>query len=193
MSAQHLRPLVAFVVVAILGAVVFFNTMQAQTVLAAIRTGAATVAAGNPLLHEPLFVVEPGQRLTPDDEGEGRPGRGSPDRAEVTEGEGVAGSPSGNRRATAGTPGQDSGRPAGPPDGDGAEEARAPDAGPKAEPAQGQTGPQRPGVGGEGRRGEDGQGHDRGDHDADDRGEHRGHDRDRDRDDRGEDRPGHDR
>ena len=63
MSAQHLRPLFAFVVVAILGAVVFANSFRAQDVVDVIRGGGSNVLIGTPLLHEPLYVVEEGQRL----------------------------------------------------------------------------------------------------------------------------------
>jgi hypothetical protein len=63
LSAQHLRPLFAFVVVAIVGAVVFATSFRAQDVVDAIRGGASDVIAGTPLLHDPLYVVEDGQRL----------------------------------------------------------------------------------------------------------------------------------
>jgi hypothetical protein len=62
-SAQHLRPLFAFVVVAIVAGVVFGNALRAQDVVDAIRGGASNVLAGTPLMHEPLYVVEEGQRL----------------------------------------------------------------------------------------------------------------------------------
>ena len=62
-TGQHLRPLFAFVVVAIVGAVVFANAFRAQDVLDAIRGGASDVFAGTPLLHEPLYVVEPGEQI----------------------------------------------------------------------------------------------------------------------------------
>jgi hypothetical protein len=62
-SAQHLRPLFAFVVIAIVGAVVFTNALRAQDVVDAIRNGASDVIAGTPLLHDQLYVVEEGERL----------------------------------------------------------------------------------------------------------------------------------
>ena len=60
MSAQHLRPLFAFVVVAIVGGLVFANALRAQDVVDAIRNGTSNVLAG-PLL--PVYVVEEGMRL----------------------------------------------------------------------------------------------------------------------------------
>lgn len=63
MSAQHLRPLFAFVVVAIVGAVVFGNALRAQDVVNTIRNGTSSVLAGTPVLHEPLYVVEDGVTL----------------------------------------------------------------------------------------------------------------------------------
>jgi hypothetical protein len=62
-SAQHLRPLFAFVVVAIVGSVVFTNALRAQDVVDAIRNGASDVIAGTPLLHDQPYVVEEGERL----------------------------------------------------------------------------------------------------------------------------------
>jgi hypothetical protein len=62
-TGQHLRPLSAFVVVAIVAGVVFANALRAQDVVDAIRGGASDVLAGTSLLHEPLYVVERGEQI----------------------------------------------------------------------------------------------------------------------------------
>ena len=62
-TGQHLRPLSAFVAVAIVGAVVFANALRAQDVVDAIRGGTSSIFAGTPLLHDPLYVVEDGERI----------------------------------------------------------------------------------------------------------------------------------
>lgn len=65
MTAQHLRPLLAFVVVAILGAVIFANGLQKQ-VFDAIREG-ASVVAGTHLLQDPVLDVEQGEQIAPEE------------------------------------------------------------------------------------------------------------------------------
>jgi hypothetical protein len=62
-TGQHLRPLLAFVTVAIVGGLVFANAFRAQDVVDAIRGGASDVLAGTSLLHEPLYVVEQGEQI----------------------------------------------------------------------------------------------------------------------------------
>ncbi len=62
MSAQHLRPLFAFVVVAIVGGLVFANALRAQDVVDAIRDGTSNVLAGT-RRSRPVYVVEEGMRL----------------------------------------------------------------------------------------------------------------------------------
>jgi hypothetical protein len=62
-TGQHLRPLTAFVVVAIVAGVVFSNGLRAQDVVDAIRGGASDVLAGTRLLHEPRYVVEKGEQI----------------------------------------------------------------------------------------------------------------------------------
>jgi hypothetical protein len=88
-NAQHLRPLVAFMAVAIVGGIVFANLLRSDNVVDAIRNGLPDVIAGSPLLPEPLYVVEDGEHLSavPAPEAE-PPSDSGPSEAPVTRDEG---------------------------------------------------------------------------------------------------------
>jgi hypothetical protein len=164
-SAQHLRPLFAFVVVAIVGGLVFANALRAQDVVDAIRAGSANVLAGTPLMHDPLYVVEEGMRLDAAEspEPEVDPSAEAADSAPVGTVEGAAPStdvaPTDDKTAPDGdrgqAPGQAAGDPPGAPKAGASNEGHGPDSDPGRPEASG------PGGGHDGPKGDD-KGHDEG-------------------------------